>query len=216
MAWLGDRSSLLPALQPYVENAPAQKLALDRVAQLVEQWPTFSISQVRGILLQIVKQVIVQEAQLDIEVRPARLLSVLDGKSGTTRINRGAQTAEESTITLSTAVRLQRCSYGMRMVIDAERSRKPDPRLVSLIVQAHAWKEKLLSGEHGGMEAIAREENVTASWVTRVLRLAFLAPDITRSILDGRQPVTLTSITLIRDTRLAMSWSEQKAQLGFN
>ena len=216
LTWLKDRSSLMAVIQQHEENMPAQKIILDRVTRLAEQWPTLSISHVRGILLQLVKRVAVEETQLDIEVRPARLLSVLDGKSGTTRRIRGAAEVEEPILTLSTAVSLQRCGYGMRMVIEAERARKPDPRLVNLIVKAHAWKDKLLSGEHGGMEAIAREEKVTASWVTRVLRLAFLAPEITRSILDGRQPVTLTPITLVRDTRLAMSWSEQKAQLGFN
>jgi hypothetical protein len=42
-----------------------------------------------------------------------------------------------------------------------------------------------------------------------------MAPKITRSVLDGSQPISLTTATLIRDTRLSIDWSQQKAQLGF-
>ncbi len=53
------------------------------------------------------------------------------------------------------------------------------------------------------------------SYVTRLLRLTFLAPDIITSIITGRLPSELTARKLMADTRLPPDWSEQRVQLGF-
>ncbi len=50
--------------------------------------------------------------------------------------------------------------------------------------------------------------------VSRCLPLAYLAPDIVETILQGRQPVELTVLRLKR-TRLPPSWVEQRCLLGF-
>lgn len=212
--WLQDSAGMLPVIQMYMGSAAEQQRVLDQIKNFLAQWPTLSPAQMRGVLIQVLKRVIVADSQIQMEVRPDRLLSVLEGKPGTMLTN--TESSEEALVTLSINVRLQRCGYGVRMIVEAERARKADPKLVGLIVKAHAWKEKLLSGQYSSMEAIAHEENVTSSWMTRVLRLAFLSPEITRSILDGRQPLPLTAVSLIRDTRLAISWAEQNIQFGFN
>ncbi len=48
-----------------------------------------------------------------------------------------------------------------------------------------------------------------------MLRLSFLAPDITRAILHGHQPVELNARKLMADTRAPIGWDEQRAGLGF-
>ncbi len=47
-----------------------------------------------------------------------------------------------------------------------------------------------------------------------MLRLSFLAPNITRGILHGRQPAELTAHKLMADTRAPIDWDEQRAGLG--
>jgi hypothetical protein len=47
------------------------------------------------------------------------------------------------------------------------------------------------------------------------LPLAYLAPDITQAILEGRQPVDLTAFRLKRIGALPVSWAEQRRLLGF-
>ncbi len=49
----------------------------------------------------------------------------------------------------------------------------------------------------------------------QLLPLAFLAPDIVRSIVDGTQPAELCAAELIKKTELPIGWSEQKTLLGF-
>ncbi len=64
-------------------------------------------------------------------------------------------------------------------------------------------------------EEIALAEGVTASFATRVLRLAYLAPDIVTAILDGRQPTGLSARHLLSRSRLSLDWTEQRQALGF-
>jgi hypothetical protein len=56
---------------------------------------------------------------------------------------------------------------------------------------------------------------VNASYFTRVLRLAYLAPDIVEAIIEGRQPPELTANKLIRVKSLPIDWPGQREALGF-
>jgi site-specific DNA recombinase len=56
---------------------------------------------------------------------------------------------------------------------------------------------------------------ITASYATRLVRLAFLAPDIVAAILAGKQPAGLTANKLMADTRLPLDWRDQRTALGF-
>jgi site-specific DNA recombinase len=62
--------------------------------------------------------------------------------------------------------------------------------------------------------ALARELDLDHRHVTRALPLAFLAPDIVRAILDGRQAVDVTVRKLERMDALSIRWSDQYAVLG--
>ena len=65
-------------------------------------------------------------------------------------------------------------------------------------------------------EVIAHSlEPLGASYCTRVLRLAFLSPEITTATLRGEQPADLTPRQLMNDTRLILDWREQKSALDF-
>ena len=56
------------------------------------------------------------------------------------------------------------------------------------IVRAHGWREMLETGKYGTPANLAKAERVNDSYLSRMLRLALLAPDIVEAILGGRQP----------------------------
>ena len=60
-------------------------------------------------------------------------------------------------------------------------------------------------------------QGLSGSYAARLMRLAFLAPDIFAAVLDGRQPEGLTAARLLRECRrgLPPDWREQRALLGF-
>ena len=63
--------------------------------------------------------------------------------------------------------------------------------------------------------ALAKRQGVSPSYFTRLVRLSYLAPDITEAILDGRQPPDLTADKLLAHSRLPLGWHEQRTVLGF-
>ena len=88
-----------------------------------------------------------------------------------------------------------------------------DPVLVRLIVRAHAICARVLEDPSLTLKEIAGEEGVVSSYLSRLVRLAFLAPDIVTAILNGRHPPQLTANRLMDDTRLPLDWSGQRALL---
>jgi site-specific DNA recombinase len=67
----------------------------------------------------------------------------------------------------------------------------------------------------GKFNDLARREKLNRSYFSRLLRLAYLASDITAAILDGHQPADLSTRALIERADLPNSWSEQRRTFGF-
>ncbi len=88
-----------------------------------------------------------------------------------------------------------------------------DPKLEETIRNANRWLKLLTTGEATSVDAIAELDGLPASEISRVLPLAFLAPDITKAILTGKQPVDLTAERLKRIGKLPACWNEQRRVL---
>jgi len=65
---------------------------------------------------------------------------------------------------------------------------KPDARLIKLLIRARQLNTALVASDGVPFAALAKREGVSPSYFTRLVRLSYLAPDITQAILDGRQP----------------------------
>jgi hypothetical protein len=65
------------------------------------------------------------------------------------------------------------------------------------------------------MDSIAESAGVSRSYFARLVKISFLAPDITKAILEGRHPPELTAGRLITHARLPLDWKEQRTALGF-
>ena len=129
----------------------------------------------------------------------------------------GDDTDHDHDLILSVPARLKPCSGEMRLVIPPGHSNdlrpRPNTPLIRALARAHDWKQKLFSGEARSIRAIARSEGMSDSYVGYILRLAFLAPDITEAILDGRQPADLELNTLMRS--IPHSWPDQRRLYRF-
>jgi site-specific DNA recombinase len=107
--------------------------------------------------------------------------------------------------------RLTRTGRAMRLVHDSGRAAalRPDRSLSRLVAQAHGYWRELRKGELD-IKALAAREGVSASWVTRVLRLAFLAPDVTAAILNGSQHGELEAGKLVATEAVSPDWAIQR------
>ena len=80
----------------------------------------------------------------------------------------------------------------MHLPEGAVSSRRTDSALVRALVRAIRWKRMLESGEFATIAELAQREGIAPSYMTRVLRLTLLAPDIVEAILDGKQGPEVT------------------------
>ena len=91
----------------------------------------------------------------------------------------------------------------------------PDSKLVEIIALGREWFDQLANGTVASVNDIASRETVDAGDVSRLLSLAFIAPDIAAAIVNGKQPTELTANRLKQHLPLPMAWSEQRRLLGF-
>ena len=92
-------------------------------------------------------------------------------------------------------------------------SPKPDPALLKALTKALAWKQQLLDGRAATLEAIGAEEGLLGSHIQRLIRLAFLAPDLKAAILSGRMPPAMTLQRLMQ-YGVADLWSQQRRDMA--
>jgi hypothetical protein len=86
-----------------------------------------------------------------------------------------------------------------------------DSALVKAVVRAHRWRQMIESGKYASSAELAKAEKVNDSYLSRILRLTLLAPEIIEAILTGRQPTTLQLDELLKP--LPAAWSQQRSKL---
>lgn len=89
---------------------------------------------------------------------------------------------------------------------------RPNKALVAALVQAHRWVDLILAGEVSSVEELAKREGLDRKQMRLTLRLVFLAPEIQRAIVTGRQPTRFSLTTLVED-ELPSGWSAQRTRL---
>jgi hypothetical protein len=113
-------------------------------------------------------------------------------------------------------MQIRRRGVELRLVINgrASASYKADQPLLRAVARAHCWFDDLVSGR--SMVDIAKCNGVGKQYVSRLVRLAFLAPETVERIVAGRQPPELTAQAL-RSGRfdIPVDWAAQKRALGF-
>jgi hypothetical protein len=82
-----------------------------------------------------------------------------------------------------------------------------DSTLVKALARAFRWKKMLESGQFTTITELAEHENLALTYMTRVLRLSLLAPEIVEAILDGRQSPEMTLAALLKP--FPVEWGRQ-------
>ncbi|ODP37885.1 recombinase family protein [Sphingomonas turrisvirgatae] len=121
--------------------------------------------------------------------------------------------------TISVPINRVRAGKEVRLVLPDDPSHgqagTPNQALVKLVAQAMGAREMLERGRFSNMKAFAEACGYSRETAADLLRVAYLAPDITGAILDGRQPAELTRTKLFRWPAMPLPWTEQRLALGF-
>ncbi len=217
--FLTDEAALFAALDRTIPGIAERRKVLDQASRLARDWPRLAAAEARRILLGLLERVSLHPDRIDIHLRPDHLPKVL---SGPTR--HGSPDAPEaragSPLILTVSVALRRAGKEMTMVLETDPAATPtaDPAMLRLILRARAMWEKVQRSEVAGLGELAMQEGVSGSYASRIIRLAFLAPDMLSAIMEGRQPKELTAVRLLQECcrGLPVEWQEQRSLLGFS
>lgn len=127
-------------------------------------------------------------------------------------MTRATVSADGETITVHIPLTFRKRG-GRKLVVTpdgAEWAPRPrvDNAMVKALARAFRWRKMLDEGVHGTLDDLARTKGLAPSYVSGILRLTLLAPEIVESILDGRQPVALQLDDLL--TGFPLEWEGQR------
>ena len=100
----------------------------------------------------------------------------------------------------------------MQLPDGASGNSKMDNTVVKALARAFRWKRMLESGEFTTIAELADREGIALSYMTRVLRITLLAPDIVESILMGQQGTEIT-LAILMDP-FPFDWSDQRSDFS--
>ena len=106
-------------------------------------------------------------------------------------------TGAEQTLTVRVPLAVRKQRGGRKLVLTpggmANRGQSgADSTLVKALARAFRWRRMMETGRYGTLNELAAAEKINSSYVSRLLRLTLLAPDIVESMLDGRQAQGMT------------------------
>lgn len=90
-------------------------------------------------------------------------------------------------------------------------SRVQDPHILRALGRAWSWRRKLETGEAATIHDIARDEKVTDRFVSRMMRLAYLSPEVLERLVVWRLRPSISLSDLVKVSYLP--WADQMARV---
>ena len=124
--------------------------------------------------------------------------------------------ALDGSVSVSIPIKIRRYSGRSQIVVPQGISASmddanPPTALQVALARGHRWLRLIESGKVTNIAGIAKLENVDRSYVSRMVNLTTLAPDIQAAILDETLPDSVSLFDLAIDTPL--SWEEQRQRI---
>jgi site-specific DNA recombinase len=186
--------------------------SLSTARQLADKIQQSSAHERRSLIAPIIARITLASGTVNLRINRLALLQAIGVMNSGAMHDDPTSRHHEIAIPFS----LRRRGVEARLIVgDQSQAKAVDHILVATIAKAHVWFHELASGGKASVNDIAREQGLAASEISRLLPLAFLAPDIVEAIMAGQQPVELTTKRLKRFDRLPMDWQQQRQVLGF-
>lgn len=189
---------------------PAQAIE-DAVVERLRRWsgrPAASLTDLTG----FVTRLVLHEDSIVADITPPA------HEDWTRRICKPERFSSPSDTVLRVMSPIRFCARGgpTSLVEAAVAGRRPHPdrALIAGLRRAHAELEKRGIDMMGGRDRSEDAKGMGDPYLRKLSSLAFLAPDIQRAILDGRQPAGLTLGNMLA-RQIPLEWHEQRSLLGF-
>jgi site-specific DNA recombinase len=216
--FFADPAAILDAVDQESHAASGQSQLIKRGRQVAQELGSQGPDKVKSTLMTLLCRVAIRPDRIEISISRHRLAAFFAGQSiDLTMQDQRMDRTSDDVVTLTTPAHLKRVGREMRMLVEnSDDHTAADPSLLRIIARAHDIQGRLSQNTQLTVHDIAREEQVTAAYIYTLLRLPWLAPDITTAIVNGRQPQQFNAKVLMRKaSRLPTGWVEQRALLGF-
>ncbi len=217
-ALLRNESAVFDAASAGPADVEMRQTLIEQAADLAGRWPALAPAEKRVILQILVARIDVRRETVDITLRPTTLAHIVNSDLEFKRLSAPAS-ADLPTQVLSVPARVKRAGMEMKLLLQGETGaarREPDRSLMRLLGQARRFNDLVMSSNGATITELAAKVGVSRSYFTRIFRLSFLAPEITKTIVQGRQPPELTANKLVLAGTLPSAWSDQRRHLGLD
>jgi DNA invertase Pin-like site-specific DNA recombinase len=215
---LGDHAGLFGALREkglLPEGAKDQQRILLGATDLAKRWSASSSIGQAAMLQGLLHRVTLHPEHVEVQIALCALRALLMGDASAGKSGDQDSNEPGSLTSLSIPARLRRTGKKIAIVIDGSGGpTSADTPLARLIAKAYALRQTITK-DGTSIDILAQREGVGRTYLLRLLRLAYLAPDIVEAILAGREPQGLTVNRLMKQVQLPIGWTEQRQALGF-
>lgn len=190
------------------DGSPAEVHAITEASR---QWSSATSDKILDLLRSTVKSIVIYNDRIEMQLNKSALRQTVLGNS-----EEDAQPGNDTdeVVLIEATAQLKRYGGEVRLILPPDSpAAKPHsvPSLIRAISRAHDWVDRILRGEIINQRSIAKETGLDERYVSRIIPLAFLAPDLTEAILEGNQAAHLSLDTCLGN--IAEDWSQQRTQL---
>ncbi len=190
------------------KNPTMVREALKKAKALNQKITNGTNAEKRLLIRQLIDRIILSEKDIRIVVSRSGLANLCGVEI--------VASENEDPIVLKVAAALHRLGKGKKLIVAGQaKPHNPDPALIKAVVRVHRWFEMLKTRQVKSISEIAKAEQLSRAYVGSLLPLAFLAPDIVESILDGRQPIGFSLDRILAQPRPPLEWTAQRSDFGF-
>ena len=217
-ALLADGTAVFDAVRSSPATTEQCGELVAQAAALARSWSELASHEQRRVVSTLIARIEVGDESVALHVVPARLVAILQRDATGDGYAANTDGCDAETVILSVPAQLQRIGKGSQLIVHGStgRTAKPNASLIRLLASAHQLQHQLLRESSPNIQDLATNADLNRTYATRLLRLSWLAPDITQAILQGHQPPSLTADELSRATRIPIDWQAQRAALGFH
>jgi site-specific DNA recombinase len=216
-AFFADPAAVLDTIDDEPHGDSGQRKLIERGRQVADELGAGAPNEVKATLMTLLCRVAINPDRIEISISRRRLAALLaDQPIDPALQDQKLDRDSNDVVTLQVPARLKRAGREIRMLVENSNDQiAADPSLLRIIARAHDIQARLIQNTKLTVHDIAREERVSAAYIYNLLRLPWLAPDITTAIINGRQPQQLNAKSLMRQaSRLPADWAKQRTQLG--
>ena len=218
-SFLADEGAVLNVIREEHVDGAAQSRLIGRGVKIAKEIESLRPDQMRAMLMTLISRVDIRPDCVEISVCRSRLVELL-GSGSIDLVTQQATPDNEAkdVLALTVKARLQRVGREMKMLVEnTDDQTIADPALLRIVARAHDIQERLMQKSGLNLYAIASQEHVTPGYISRLLRLTWLAPDIITAIVNGKNPPQLTAKKLMRlALEIPVDWTAQLKLLGFH